>query len=309
MSTDRGQEIVSIPMSTTSPSQVAFSADSQMLAIGGANDKNVVVSVWNLHANEETHRWEWELGHDPHSRVEAISFSPNGTRLAAAVFRQDKLYLWDLRSKTQVAAMDHDEVYGLDFHADGETLVSVGWDTHLREWNAETGDLEVDLDLKVGQEDLRMYGVTCSSAGDLVATAHMNATVKIWNREDMSLRSVIKVGESFVFGALSFSKDGLWLASGSTSGKVSLWDPFTGEKAMAVGKHESNVYTVGFGSDLRTLTSGGDDGLGIQWDLRRGAEKWTSEPDELWKVLQKGKASDAFEVIHSLSAKPAVAVD
>ncbi len=304
-----GKEVASVALGKVATSHVAFSADSQLLAIGGSDEKQVHVSVWSIATAKELHRWEWDLGKDPHSSVEALAFSPDGRRLAAAVFRQSKAYLWDMETKNQIASLTHSQIYGLDFDAMGESVVTVGWDTHLREWDAETGELAVDLDWKKGQEDLRMYAVSCSAVGDLVATAHMNAKIKIWNRKDMTLRSEINVEESFVYGALAFSKDGLWLASGSTSGRITIWDPFTGEKVMEVGKHESNAYTVCFGSDLRTLISGGDDGMSFQWDLRRGVEKWALESDALWEVLRSGSAEDAFGVMQALSAKPDVAVE
>ena len=303
-----GKEIASLPIGKVTISQVAFSVDSQLLAVGAADDKKVRVSLWNVATANEVHQWDWELGRDPHSKVEALVFSPNGSRLAAAVFRQSKAYLWDVESKNQIAVLQHNSIYGMDFDANGERLLTVGWDSHLREWNAETGELEMDRDWKQGQVRSDMYAVSCSSVGDLIATAHMNATIKIWNREDMSLRSEIKVGD-FSYGALAFSKDGLWLASGTRNGNITIWDPFTGEKALDVGKHESSAYTVCFGSDLRTLISGGDDGMGFQWDLRRGLEQWTSEPDVLWEVLRSGPAADAFGVIQALSAKPEVAVE
>lgn len=290
-------------------SEIGQLVDSKLLAIGAADERQVRVSVWEVAMATEVCHWEWGLGKDPHSNIEALAFSSDGRRLAAAVFRQSNAYLWDMQSKEQIAVLKHPQIYGLDFDASGETLVTVGWDSHLREWNAETGELDGDLDCKQERADLRMYAVSCSAAGDFVATAHMNATIKIWNRTDMSLRSEIKVGESFVYGALAFSKDGLWLASGSTSGKISIWDPFTGEKALEVGKHESNAYTVCFGSDLRTLISGGDDGMGFQWDLRRGIGERPLEPDALWEVLRSGSATDAFGVVQALSAKPEVAVD
>lgn len=304
-----GKEVASLALGKVAPSQVVFSSDSKWLAIGGSDTKQMHVSVWSIATAKEHHRWEWGLGKDPNSNVEALAFSPDGRRLAAAVFRQSKAYLWDMETKNQIASLSHPQIYGLDFDAAGESVVTVGWDTHFREWDAETGELGVDLDWKVGQEDLRMYGVSCSSVGDLVATAHMNSKIKIWNRKDMTLRSEIDVRQNFVFGALAFSKDGLWLASGAASGRISIWDPFTSEKVMEVGKHESSAYTVCFGSDLRTLVSGGGDGIDFQWDLRRGVEKWTKEPDALWEVLRSGSAEDAFGVIQALSSKPEVSVE
>ena len=150
------------------------------------------------------------------------------------------------------------------------------------------GVAEFDVDGgQAGQPnvDVRMYTVCYSPAGDLLATAQLDGTVKIWKLPELSLHGSLKLKGRFIYGAISFSPDGLWLATGSLSGEVTLWDVYACEKVFDVGRHEHYVYTLGFGRDVRTLVMGGDDGLGYLWDLRRSDNRDEREKPALWDDL------------------------
>ncbi len=301
---ETGKEHCTFAIQGAKYEQLAFSADNTKLAAGGERGNDVQVVIWDLATQKLMHRWDWAKGKDPHSGVEALVFSPTGHRLAAAVFRQSRAFMWDLETGKQLPEMKHNSVYGLDFSNDGETLVTVGWDKFIREWDSSTGEMQMELNVDKKENDLRMYAVSYTSTGDLIATAHMDTTIRIWNAKDMSLRSSIRVGESFSYGSMSFSRDGVWLASGSNSGRVRLWDPWTGEEALEVGKHEANVYTVGFGRDVRTMVSGASDGICCQWDLRRTDPSVDSNTDQLFGVLRTGAAKEAFQAMMALAKTP-----
>ena len=127
-------------------------------------------------------RWDWPKGRDPHSRVESLCFTPDGSRLAAAVFRQSAAYVWDLKTGREVSQLAHPQIYGLSFSPDGRTLVTAGWDSIIRFWETDTG--RFSRDVKVADHDnggdLRMYAVCHAPEGDLIATAHLDGTVRIW---------------------------------------------------------------------------------------------------------------------------------
>ena len=120
-------------------SQAVFSHDGKRLAAGGAGDLEVHVVVWDIETQAKLHHWSWKKGRDTHSKVEALAFSKSGDRIAAAVFRQDAAYVWDLPSNQQIAKVKHVDVYGLDIDASGRTIFTAGWDKTIRVWDCNTG--------------------------------------------------------------------------------------------------------------------------------------------------------------------------
>ena len=251
--------------------QLAYSADGKLLAGGGTSGDNVQVSVFEAATGKLVHRWDWPLGRDNNSHIECLQFNAQGNRLAAGSFRQGKTYLWDLTTGRQIAELPHMDVYGLSFSPDGATLGTAGWDSAVRFWHAESGKPGQVVEVKddqPGNSDLRMYTVCYATEGGLIATAHLSGVVRVWRAETMQVIKTFTVPRRFVFGAMTFSPDGLWLATGAMGGEVELWDPFSGERVSQVGKHQDSVYTVSFPNDGRTLLSGGSDGMNYLWEVR-----------------------------------------
>ena len=82
-----------------------------------------------------------------------------------------------------------------------------------------------------------MYTVCYAPAGGVIATAHLDEKVRIWDAQEMTLLKEFEVSGSFSYGTMCFSPDGSLLATGSSSGSVEVWDPLTGEVVWDVGKH------------------------------------------------------------------------
>jgi hypothetical protein len=266
----------------------------------------VHVAVWDVPGGQLRHRWDWPKGRDPHSTVESLCFTTDGSRLAAAVFRQSAAYVWDLMLGQQIARLSHNQVYGLSFNPDGETLVTAGWDSTIRFWSTDTGNLlrAVKVADHAKDGDMRIYTVCYAPQGGLIATAHLDGVVRIWQADEMLLRTQFHVRSRFHFGSMSFSPDGLWLATGAGNGGVEVWDPLTAKNVWNRGGHQSTVYTVGFGRDIRDLVTGGEDGVCYLWDLRPPERRIDNDLSRLWDDLAGKDSSAAFQAMWDLSNMP-----
>ncbi|MCG9132647.1 T9SS type A sorting domain-containing protein [Candidatus Poribacteria bacterium] len=72
--------------------------------------------------------------------------------------------------------------------------------------------------------------------------------------------------------SVSFSADGLTLASGSWDKTVRLWDVGTGSELRVLQGHTEWVESVSFSADGQTLASGSEDGTVRLWDVATGSE-------------------------------------
>jgi len=291
-------------------SALVFSSDGTRLAAGGAGTSPGAgedhTEVWDIKTGELVCRFHWPLGRDPHSTVEELCLSPDGKRLAAAVFRQGVVYVFDVANGIRIARLKHSQVYGLSFSPDGLTLATAGWDSAIRLFSTQTW--KTLSQTKVDGGDARMYTVRYGSEEGWLATAHLDGTVRTWNATTMKPLKSFQVPGRFIYGALSASPDGLWLAAGGANGEITLWDPLTGQKVWNTGMHRGYVYTVGFGRDSRTLISGGDDKVGYLWDLRPVGNVPTHDSFELWDSLTGNDASAAYQALWALLEKPAIAM-
>lgn len=309
-----GREQVNLWQRKLTFDKLAFSPDGRFVAMGGSEQAKLHVEVVDLHSNATLHEWIWDKGRDPHSSIESLEFSPDGSRLAAAVFRQDQVLLWNLADGKEIARLPHNNVYGLSFDADGMRLVTAGWDRIVRQWYARDGKLVSMHDMRQisdEQGDLRMYTVCCSPAGDMLATAHLDGRVRLWNQSDFSFRGGFKVDGRFIYGSIAFSLDGVWLATGQMNGAVEIFDPYTASRAYEVGRHEHYAYTVKFGHNNSKLVSGGSDEVSYRWDLvpdlpkssdmdTRVDSKSTSDFPRLWKELGGDDAAQAYRAYWGL---------
>jgi WD40 repeat protein len=290
--------------------ELAFSPAGSQLAAGGGEDDDIKVVVWDIASGTVAHQWKWPRGADPHSSINSLAYSPNGKRLAAAVFRQSSATLWDMTSGEQVAKLPHKQIYGLSFTGDDE-LVSAGWDRAVRFWNADSGTLEQTIDLAPvfpNDQELRMVAVCSSPDAELLATAQLQGKLRVWQSANMALRAEFQFDGRFIDGAICFSPDGLWLAAGGMNGSLAVWDATTGQLVWSRGHHEGYVHEVAFTPDGRRLFSGGADGVAYLWDLRPTEPADDNDPAALWDALDGDDAPAAYRAMWALSDQPAKAV-
>lgn len=290
--------------------RLTFSPDGTRLAAGGTNAGDMCVAVWELAASKPLHRWTWPKGKDPHSSIEDLAFSPCGDRLAAAVFRQSAGYLWNLTDGKQVASLKHPRIYGLSFGPDGATLVSAGWDSYIRFWSSETGSsnrTSVKVPKKHEHDESAIYTLRCAPQGNLLACVRLRGDIDVRRADTLQLLRSFESPGGLTEAVLDFSPDGLWLAC-VASGRIILRDPRTGDCVWSLGRHQGEVYQVGFVGDSRRLLSGGQDGVSYVWDLRPANAIEGSDPASLWTALATDNSQAAYDILWDPTAEPQRAI-
>ena len=106
---------------------------------------------------------------------------------------------------------------------------------------------------------------------------------------------------------MSFSPDGLWLATGVASGRVDLWDPSTGQDVWDRGRHQADVYTVGFGRDARRSSAAARTGL-LPLGPATARRSPARDPARLWDDLAGDDGPAAYRAMWALSEIPDRAV-
>jgi uncharacterized caspase-like protein len=105
---------------------------------------------------------------------------------------------------------------------------------------------------------------------------------------DLSGKSDVRIlkGHSERVTAVTFSPDGMTLASGSWDGTVKLWDVQGGEEKKTLRVNGGHVCSIAFGPDSRILATGSEDCMVKLWDTHTGELKRTLKGhiEEVWWV-------------------------
>jgi WD40 repeat protein len=295
---------------------LAFSPNGQYLA-AGAENREV---------------WVWSQG-DPIAvralpavgmkSILRVAFAPHESTLA--VGHQLGIGLWDWERPDQLALLPGHhgkDISGMQVLADGERLVTTGFDGCLRIWDIRS---RAQTACFTGHKD-RISSLDCSRTGNVATTASYDGTIKLWNLRtnpaEQSIaagpgavnavafapgkRTFVTVGADGVRlwdaeqgielgrfsghtgpveGAL-FSPNGSMLATAGSDGTVRLWDPQTFREVATLRRHDDRVGVLAFSPDGRKLASGGRDKLVWIWDVdsHKPLRKLTGHTDKIWAL-------------------------
>jgi sugar lactone lactonase YvrE len=273
------------------------------------------------------------------SGVNCVAFSRDGQTLASASLDQTAK-LWDLKTgKEKVTLRGHTEyVLCVAFSPDGRTVGTCsGTSTHpqtggnAKLWDATTGKDRATLP----SPQTPMEYLAFSPDGRTVATIGWDGNVKLWDTDSGNPTGSFAAHVQGGF-AIQFSRDGKMLASAGGAnqgpgGEVKLSEVPSGRE-IAAFPHPSNVWSVQFSPDGRTLAVACWDNTVKLWELATRKERAvltippagqvakggasTTAPESLsrqqlfnlWTDLGSADAPRAYRAIWSLaeSGKPAV---
>jgi WD40 repeat protein len=222
---------------------VDFSPDGSTLMSTGADGK---IKLWNLDGT----LLKTLEGHQ--DGVWQAVFSPDGSLIASASLDKTAK-LWK-RDGTLLKTLPHQGlVFGIDFSADGRSLVTGAFDNQVRIWRVgrpsspEFGTLLKTLSGHSSAITSAVYQPT----GDLIASAGQDGTINLW-QSDGKLVKTLDTREGFT--RLAFSPDGQTFASVNLNGGVKLWR-HNGESIATFQGHDGEGRGVTFSPDGQTILS------------------------------------------------------
>ena len=214
------------------------------------------------------------------SGVNCVAFSPDGLKLASASLDQTAK-LWGLKTgKELVTLRGHTEyVLCVAFSPDGKMIgTASGTSLHpqtggnAKLWDAATGKELATLESPQSPIEYLAF----SPDSQMVATAHWDGNVSLWETNTGKRQTTFAAHVQGGF-YVQFSRDGKLLATaGGTgqgpAGEVKLSEVPSGRE-IAVFPHPSNVWSVQFSPDTRTLAVACWDSTVKLWELATRKER------------------------------------
>lgn len=248
--------------------------------IGGAMGLSVVPSLLREAHGAEAMRVLSANG----GGVRALSFSPDGSILAAAADRAEdqrliggQITLWNVHSGRidQTLADDKGDFVAVAYAPTGRTLVAAV-DSPFEKGavfllDAHTRGTRHELQGQQGHVASVLY----SPDGRFIVSGSDDRKVRIWDAASGSLLQERPLAGP-VF-ALACSPNSRYLAAGSIaprrsiqSGTVTVWDLQTFLPLWTRPAHSDGVLAVAFSPDSRIVATGGKDGMVDLWDSTTG---------------------------------------
>jgi WD40 repeat protein len=240
---------------------VAYSPDGQFLASTG---QDASIRVWQASNGQQIRLINTGSSFMQHS----VAWAPDGVHLLSGGVDR-AVSLWN--SQTGAAVREFTQfrniVTGLAVSSDGSLVVTGDQDKRVITRRAIDGAV-----LRSFLTSNFIANLAISPDSQLIATTHgSDTTVRVWNANNGSLAFNL-VGHVQNVGAVAFSPDGQWIATGcaATEGSTRLWRASDGQFVRTFVEPGMGTNTIAFSRDSQTLATGGDSTVRL-WKVSDGS--------------------------------------
>ena len=206
-------------------------------------------------------------------QIHALAFSPDGTRLATAVWQPPDVpnpdrgvivrdtRTWDVVARPAPRSFG---VLGVAYSPDGRSLV-VADDHGVTVLDALTWET-------VWHQPHSCLVTAVGFGRTEIASADANGVVTFRDARTGTARPRSIAAHSGRVVGLAYSPDRTRIATAGIDGVVGVWDVALRERVSAPAGHPGGAYAVAFTPDGGRLVSGGNDGVVRVWDVQTGHE-------------------------------------
>ena len=229
---------------------VSWSPDGNKIA---SASQDGTVRLWNSSTNENiaTFNTGWAF---------CVAWSPDGERLVSGN-SSDNIRIWDTNVDTLVSS------YSLDEESSFPGTICIGWSNNANTiaagyWSgtilildSESGSILIVLN---GYTSARsdVNGLAWSPDGKILATAHQDGKIRLWNSTTGEQINTLIGHTSWVRG-VAWSPDGTMIATTSEDRGLFIWHAETGKLLASRKKHTRPVWSVAWSPDGNKIATGG----------------------------------------------------
>jgi len=213
--------------------------------------------------------------HGHSATVKAVSWSPNGTRIASG--SEDwTVQVWDATSGGNVVALRNtgNTMLAVAWSLDGKRIAAGERDAFGNVYMLDAISASTLFTYHDHSADVRSLAWSPNSkriASAYSVSHHFDSQgvpvgVLVWNAADGSNTYTYK-GHSGDVNAVAWSPDGTRIASGGDDNTVQVWDAVTGNHLHTYTGHAASVNAVTWSPDSKRIASGGDDNTVQVWQV------------------------------------------